>query len=101
EIHHTGFDAQAICGWTGPGNYTITNNYLEATGENIMFGGDTPSITNLVPSNITITGNLFSKPMTWNQFDPAYGKVNYSIKNLFELKNAQTVLAEQNILDTH
>src|SRR2546428_433039 len=32
-------DTQAICGWNGTGPYIIQNNYLEAAGENVMFGG--------------------------------------------------------------
>ena len=39
EIKSIGFDSQAIAGWNGPGPYTIANNYLEAAGENLMFGG--------------------------------------------------------------
>ena len=45
-------------GWNGPGPFLIENNYLEAAGENVMFGGSDPSIANLVPSNITIRRNL-------------------------------------------
>src|SRR5882724_7935492 len=40
-------DTQAIMGWNGPGPFKIVNNYLEAAGENVMFGGADPSITNL------------------------------------------------------
>ena len=61
----SGLDTQAICGWNGPGPYTITNNYLEAAGENILFGGADPSIPNLVPSNITVTGNYLTKQLAW------------------------------------
>ena len=39
EIHGRGYDTQAICGWNGPGPFRIINNYLEAAGENVMFGG--------------------------------------------------------------
>jgi hypothetical protein len=39
DIHGVNFDTQAICGWNGPGPYHIINNYLEAAGENVMFGG--------------------------------------------------------------
>lgn len=42
EIHVQGQDAQAIAGWNGPGPFKIFNNYLEASGENIMFGGSDP-----------------------------------------------------------
>jgi hypothetical protein len=54
-------DSQAILGTNGPGPFKILNNHLEAAGENIMFGGEDPKITNLVPSNILIRGNYMVK----------------------------------------
>ena len=42
EIHVNGFDSQAILGFNGPGPFKIVNNRLEASGENIMFGGADP-----------------------------------------------------------
>jgi PKD repeat protein len=60
-----GQDTQAIGGWNGPGPYTIENNYLEAAGENVMFGGADPAITNLVADGITFRGNYLSRPMSW------------------------------------
>jgi hypothetical protein len=65
DIKAIGQDSQAIAGWNGPGPYRIENNYLEAAGENIMFGGSTPTIQNLVPSNISIRRNHFSKNLAW------------------------------------
>src|SRR5206468_8797592 len=53
-------DTQAINGWNGPGPFLIENNYLEAAGENVMFGGSDPAIVNLVPSDITIRRNLIT-----------------------------------------
>ena len=35
-------DAQAIAGFNGPGPFKISNNYLEASTENILFGGADP-----------------------------------------------------------
>ena len=58
-------DAQAIAGFNGPGPFKISNNYLEASTENILFGGADPRIVNLVPSDIEITRNLFTKPVSW------------------------------------
>ena len=60
-----GQDTQAIGGWNGPGPYTIENNYLEAAGENVMFGGADPAIPNLVADGITVRRNYFSRPMSW------------------------------------
>ena len=60
-----GQDTQAIGGWNGPGPYTIENNYLEAAGENVMFGGADPGIANLVADGITFRGNYLSRPMAW------------------------------------
>ena len=60
-----GQDTQAIGGWNGPGPYTIENNYLEAAGENVMFGGADPAIAYLVADGITFRGNYLSRPMAW------------------------------------
>jgi len=65
DFHGVGFDTQAIAGWNGPGPFTILNNYLEAAGENVMFGGADPGIPNLIPSDIEIKHNLVSKPIEW------------------------------------
>ncbi|HSE20208.1 MAG TPA: hypothetical protein VLB68_01080, partial [Pyrinomonadaceae bacterium] len=84
EIHGRGYDTQAICGWNGPGPFHIINNYLEASGENVMFGGALPSITNLIPSNIEIRRNYFFKPLSWKVGDPSYAGIHWSVKNLLE-----------------
>ena len=58
-------DAQAIGAFNSPGPMKIVNNYLEGTGENILFGGADPRIDGLVPSDIEIRRNHFSKPVAW------------------------------------
>jgi hypothetical protein len=65
DVKSVAQDSQAICGWNGPGPYRIENNYLEASAENVMFGGSTPAIQNLVPANITIRRNHFTKNQAW------------------------------------
>lgn len=60
-----GFDTQAIGGWNGPGPFTITNNYLEGSGENFMLGGASPHIPGMVPSHLTFTRNDLVKPVSW------------------------------------
>lgn len=92
EIHFAGFDAQAICGWNGPGPFKIQNNYLSGAGENVLFGGDDPSITNLVPSDIEIRGNYFFKPTSWQS-------ASWTVKNILELKNAQRVFVDGNVFE--
>jgi hypothetical protein len=94
DIKAVGQDSQAIGGWNGPGPFTITNNYLEAAGENVMFGGADPAIQQLVPSDITITKNNFSKPLAWRS-------ASWSVKNLFELKNAQRVTVDGNVFENN
>jgi hypothetical protein len=66
-IRGVGRDTQAIAGWNGPGPYVIENNYLEASGENLMFGGSDSRIPGLVPEGITIRRNLLSKPVRWRE----------------------------------
>jgi hypothetical protein len=92
DIHEAGADTQAIGGWNGPGPYKIDNNYLEAAGENILFGGADPSVPNLVPSDITITHNYVKKQTSWRNS-------SWQVKNLLELKNAQRVLIDGNVFE--
>lgn len=91
-IRGTNVDTQAIAGWNGPGPYLIENNYLEAAGENILFGGSDPYISGLVPSNITIRRNWIAKPAAW-------ATTTYTLKNLVEFKNADGVLIEGNTIE--
>jgi len=96
-------DAQAISGGLGNeqmGPYKIVDNFLEASGENIMFGGDAATVT---PTDIQISNNHMFKPLTWMKGQSGYvGGANgnpFIVKNLLELKNAQRILLEGNIMD--
>jgi hypothetical protein len=67
DIKAANADSQAILGYNGAGPFKIENNYLEAAGENILFGGADPAVSGLVPSDITIKRNHFFKPLSWKQ----------------------------------
>jgi len=88
------FDAQAITGTNGPGPFKIVNNYLEATGENIAFGGADPWIANLVPSDMEIRRNHFFKPLTWKGTQWGANE-----KNLIEFKQGRRVLIDGNVFE--
>jgi hypothetical protein len=96
-------DTQAIVGGLSDepmGPYKIVNNFLEAAGENIMFGGGAAKAT---PQDIELRHNHMFKPLTWLKGQPGYvGGADgnpFIVKNLFELKNAQRVLLDGNILE--
>ena len=95
-FHVPGIDSQAILGINGPGGYLIANNYLEAASENVLFGGGDPAIADLVPTDIVIENNYFSKPLAWRSVSP-----NWTVKNLFELKSARNVLVQNNIFENN
>ena len=96
-------DAQAVNGGTGDlagGPYKIVNNFLEASTEGILFGGGAATKT---PTDIEIRRNHFYKPMQWMKGVAGYvGAANgnpFTVKNHLELKNAQRVLVEGNIME--
>lgn len=101
DCKSTSQDAQAVAGWNGPGPFKLVNNYLEGSGENVMFGGANPAIPDLVPSDIEVRNNHFFKPLSWKEGHPDYAGTPWCVKNLFELKNAQRVLVEGNILENN
>lgn len=91
-------DAQAVSGGTGDlpmGPYKITNNFLEASGENILFGGGEATQT---PSDIEVSHNHFFKPWIWKVGQPGF-LVETVVKNHFELKNAKRVLLDSNVME--
>ena len=94
ECHAKGNDAQGICGWNGGGPFLIENNYIEGSGQAIMFGGADPVITNVSPSDITIRHNYLFKPLSW-------GHGVWTVKAAFELKHGKRVLFEGNIIENH
>jgi hypothetical protein len=100
-------DAHAVDGGDDPGSATegtwkIVNNFIEASGENIMFGGSARGTA--TPEDIEIRLNHLYKVPSWNPNSPDYvspypGFKGYIAKNLFELKNAGRVLFEGNRLE--
>lgn len=92
-IGGNGIEAQCVESYNGIGPFLIQNNFLGASTENIMFGGADPAITNLIPSDITIVGNLIQKDAAWR------GN-GWVFKNIVELKNAQRVLLDGNVIST-
>ena len=101
DIKGIGQETQALLGYNGPGPFEITNNYLEAAGENIMFGASVPKIHGLVPSDITFRRNHFTKKLSWRLGHPLSDGKKWTVKNLFELKSARRVTVEGNIFENN
>ena len=90
DIKRKGEESQAIAAWATDGPIEITNNYLEAAAENILFGGAAPAIS-LVPTNCVVYGNHLNKPVEWR----AEG---WDVKNLLEIKNGKNIRIENNLM---
>ncbi len=90
DFKRQGEESQAIAGWNGTGNFEIVNNYIEAAAEGVLFGG-AGSPLKIVPSDILVRGNTFNKPLKWR-------KEPWLVKNHFELKNAQRVIIDGNVM---
>lgn len=89
-----GQDTQALLGWNGPGPFKIWNNYLEGSGENVMFGGADSKSAAMSPKDIEICKNHFKKPLAWKN-------ESWSVKNLFELKSGIRVLVSGNLFENN
>lgn len=96
-------DSQSISGGTGDnpmGPYKISGNFLEAAGENVLFGGGEAT---QVPSDIEVSHNHMFKPLTWLRGQPAYvgGRDGHPfiVKNLFEVKNGVRILLDSNVME--
>ena len=92
NIWRSGQDSQTFCAWDGAGPFTITNNYLEAASENVMFGGADSQSPDRIPSDILIEGNYFTKRWEWRG-------AGVAVKNLFELKSAKRITIRGNLFE--
>ena len=99
DFKRPNLDTQAIAVWNSPGQIRILNNRLEGAAENIIIGGSTPSILNMVPSDIEIRRNHFVKPLSWRESDPSFAGTAWSVKNLFEIKMGRKVTLDSNVLE--
>jgi hypothetical protein len=92
NIWRSGQDSQTFCAWDGAGPFTITDNYLEAASENVMFGGADSQSPDRVPSDILVQGNYFTKRLEWKG-------AGVAVKNLFELKSAKRATIRGNLFE--
>ena len=90
DIKRKGDESQAIAIWATDGNIEIINNYLEAAAENLLFGG-AGSALGLTPSDCIVRNNWMNKPVQWRE-------EGWDVKNLFEIKNAQRIRIENNLM---
>lgn len=98
NIHHNGQDCQAIRAYNGKGPFRIVNSRLVGSTENVIFGGSYSTPGN-APQDLEFRWNYLVKPLTWNTQHPSYAGVQWSVKNLFEVKKLQWGLVEGNYLD--
>jgi hypothetical protein len=89
---YRGEDSQAFLTYNGPGPYTLIDNEISGSGENIMTGGGTIKSPAMIPSNVVIRGNLIVKPQEWRT---QHG----SVKNSVEFKAVKGALVEDNLID--
>lgn len=72
------------------------NNFMEASGESVLFGGAKAVI---ITSDVEIRLNHMFKPLTWNPLDKKYIGTKFSVKNNFELKEGERIFLEGNIME--
>jgi hypothetical protein len=94
DFQEVNTDTQALFAHNTTGPLQIRNNYIEAAGENVMFGGADSSAATLVPTSIEIRDNHVYKPL-------ALITTKYTVKNLLEFKAARRVLVTGNTFENN
>jgi hypothetical protein len=98
QANGTAFESHCIGGYNGPGPYKLVNNTFSSATIPVIFGGALTTNAN-IPSDMEIRNNHFTRPLSWYSGHPSYVANNWYVKNLFELKNAQRVLFDGNVLE--
>ena len=97
DFHAVGDESHAIHIFTSPGPTKIANNYVEGAGINLFIGDN--DVGGYLPQDIEIVGNHLYKPWSWKPDHAVYAGIPWAVKNLFEIKAAQRVLVDGNIME--
>lgn len=92
-FYRNGQEVQAISSWNTNGPLTVTDCFIEGAGENVLFGGSEIRIPNAIPSDVYFARCTFYKRPSWRPPNSA------TVKNIFEVKNGQRFLLEDNVFD--
>ncbi len=90
EIKRDGEETQAIAIWSADGPLEIRNNYLEAAGIGILFGGAGAPLK-LIPTDCIVKDNHINKPLEWKE-------QAWDVKNMFEIKNGRNIKVQNNLM---
>jgi hypothetical protein len=93
-----GADSSAIGSVTGIGPVKVVNNFLEAAGENALWGGGR---ADTALSDIEFRRNHVFKPLIWWHKHPSFFGTQFAVKNLYETKNSVRELIEGNIFENN
>jgi hypothetical protein len=88
-------DAQGLWAYNTTGPLKIVDNYLEAAGENVLFGGADSKAASLLPADIEIRNNSFFKPLSLMSIP------SITVKNLLEFKAATRVVVSGNTFENN
>jgi hypothetical protein len=94
DFQEEGADTQGLWAHNTTGPLQIRDNYIEAAGENVLFGGADSREAALVPADIEISNNYFFKPLSLIP-------TKYTMKNLLEFKAAQRVVVTGNTFENN
>ena len=89
-------DSSAIGSVTGTGPVKIVDNFLEASGVTVFWGGGASS-NNI--SDVELRRNHVFKPFTWWTLSSTYFGTAFEVKNLFESKSGVREFVEGNIFE--
>lgn len=95
NFFESGRQSQAIATWNTPGPITLRNSYVEGASECFLCGGDTVRLPNVIPSDIEVSGNLFTKRAEWQ----SRTDVKLNVANLIEFKLGRRVRVFNNVFD--
>jgi hypothetical protein len=101
EIKMVGIETHGVSSYNSPGPFTVENNYIEAAGIGMLWGGGSGGgsiTTEMNPSNGVIRYNYVTRPLKWFSASADFTGAEPIHKNLLEWKQGSNWLVEYNLL---
>ena len=90
-------DSNGVYSLNGKGAHVYNNSYIEASSENIIYGGDNTTVDGGVPTNFEARRCYFFKRPSWKPNPTPL----YNVKNLIEFKYGRRIYIEGNVFENH
>lgn len=98
-ISFGGLESHNTLVYSAAGRHVVNNNDFRGASSNLFIGGAVTAVRGMVPKDMEINENRFTRPLVWKPSHPSWDSRNRNGKNAWELKTGSYIVSRGNKLE--